>query len=79
MEILDSIGILNVMDNKQGIIINKLNWEVDNEEYEDENYEDDMQFLIQIADKEAYKMFMKDMYFNKKDMIKFKDFLNKYL
>ena len=75
MTIEDNIGILNVMDNKQGLIINKLSWENENEEEDD----DDMEFLIQIADKEAYKFFMKDMYFNKKDMIKLRDFLNKHL
>ena len=76
MLIVDNIGILNVMDNKQGLIINKLSWDANIEEEENE---DDMEFLIQIADKEAYKLFMKDMYFNKKDMIKLRDFLNKNL
>ena len=76
MLIVDNIGILNVMDNKQGLIINKLSWE---DTGIDKDEEDDMEFLIQIADKEVYKLFMKDMYFNKKDMIKLRDFLNKYL
>ena len=75
MLIEDNIGIFNVIDNKQGLIIKKLSWENEDEEDDD----DDMEFLIQIADKEAYKLFMKDMYFNKKDMIKLRDFLNKHL
>ena len=76
MEIVDAIGIVSVMEDKKGLIINKLTWDVDIDEDEDE---DDMEFLIQIADKDAYKLFMKDMYFNKEDMIKLIDFLNKHL